>query len=437
MKKLLFILTIGASAIYFPVFSQDTVRISKSELLGYVQTNNFQIRIAYQQVKMANADYRQSKALFLPSLSASHTAMVTTNPLMAFGSKLNQEILTQADFDPARLNNPDRTENYATEFSLLQPLLNLDGVYERQAAKIQQEAYQLKSERNKEYLELEAAKTYMQLQLAYEAVEVLERAQTTSQQGVKMVTDYFDEGLLQKSDVLYVEVRATEVENQLRYSRSNVRNTSDHLSFLMGKDSEDIVYEPAERAPISSEIGNYPQVLPAHRKDILAMEKSVVGYEKMLQSSKMKFLPRINAFGSYQLYDDNFFGFDASGYLVGAKLSWDLFDGYKTIGKTFKANAEVEKIRMENDQYLLQQQADLNKANLQLVDAQNKVELTQQAHGQSTEAYRLRKDRFDEGLEKTTDLLISETQMFQKELEYRQAIFEYNFTKEYLKFLTQ
>ncbi|MDP4679417.1 MAG: TolC family protein, partial [Cyclobacteriaceae bacterium] len=243
MKKLLFILTIGASAIYFPVFSQDTVRISKSELLGYVQTNNFQIRIAYQQVKMANADYRQSKALFLPSLSASHTAMVTTNPLMAFGSKLNQEILTQADFDPARLNNPDRTENYATEFSLLQPLLNLDGVYERQAAKIQQEAYQLKSERNKEYLELEAAKTYMQLQLAYEAVEVLERAQTTSQQGVKMVTDYFDEGLLQKSDVLYVEVRATEVENheikkklkfftsinespaiKIKLSRYNVRN---------------------------------------------------------------------------------------------------------------------------------------------------------------------------------------------------------------------
>jgi outer membrane protein TolC len=362
--------------------------------------------------------------------------MVTTNPLMAFGSKLNQEILTQADFDPATLNDPARMENYATEISLLQPLLNLDGVYERQAAKIQLEAYQLKSDRTKEYLALEAVKSYMQLQLAYAAVEVLERAQATSQQGVKVVTDYFDEGLLQKSDVLSIEVRATEVENQLRYAKSNVRNTSDHLSLLMGKDSQDIIYYPAEPAPASAEIGLYPKILPAHRKDILAMEKSVAGYEKMLQSSKMKFLPRINAFGSYQLYGDHLFGFDASGYLVGAQLSWDLFDGYRTIGKAFKAKAEVEKVRMENDLYKLQQQADLNKANRQLVDAQNKVELTRQAHGQSSEAYRLRIDRFDEGLEKTSDLLMSETQMFQKELEYRQAIFEYNFTKEYLKFLT-
>ncbi len=38
-----------------------------------------------------------------------HTGISTTNPLMAFGSKLNQEILTQADFNPDLLNNPEQT----------------------------------------------------------------------------------------------------------------------------------------------------------------------------------------------------------------------------------------------------------------------------------------------------------------------------------------
>lgn len=437
MKKSLFTFTLLAFAIQFSVSGQDTLRITKPELLGHVLDNNLQIRIAEQQVRMAKADYRQSNALFLPSLSASHTAIITTNPLMAFGSKLNQEILTPADFDPAMLNDPERTENYATEIQLLQPLLNLDGVYERQAAKIQQEAYQLQSDRTKEYLHLEVAKSYMQLQLAYEAVEVLERALKTSEQGLKMITDYFDAGLVQKPDVLSVQVRATEVQNQLRFAKSTIRNNSDQLSFLMGNGSEDIIYKPADMAPTVTEIVTYPLALPADRKDILAMDKSVVGYEKMLQSSKMKFLPRINAFGSYQLYDNTLFGLDASGYLVGAKLSWDLFDGYKTIGKTAKAKAEIEKARMESEQYKLQQQTDLNKANRQLTDAINKVTLTKQAHDQSAEAYRIRKDRFEEGLEKTTDLLMSETQMFKKELEYKQAIFEYNFTKEYLTFLTQ
>jgi hypothetical protein len=42
-----------------------------------------------------------------------------------------------------------------------------------------------------------------------------------------------------------------------------------------------------------------------------------------------------------------------------------------------------------------------------------------------------------QGLEKTTDLLQSETLQYQKELEFLQAVFEYNYTKDYLQFLTQ
>jgi outer membrane protein TolC len=95
---------------------------------------------------------------------------------MAFGSKLNQEILTMADFNPALLNDPAKTQNFATKFEIQQPLINVDGLFERKAAKSKMEAYQLQTERTKEYLELEVSKAYMQLQLAYRAVKVLEKA---------------------------------------------------------------------------------------------------------------------------------------------------------------------------------------------------------------------------------------------------------------------
>ena len=65
------------------------------------------------------------------------------------------------------------------------------------------------------------------------------------------------------------------------------------------------------------------------------------------------------------------------------------------------------------------------------------MNLSKLAHEQSQEAFRIRENRFKQGLEKTTDLLLSETQMAQKELEYLQAVFEYNFTKEYAEFLTK
>ena len=97
--------------------------------------------------------------------------------------------------------------------------------------------------------------------------------------------------------------------------------------------------------------------------------------------------------------------------------------------------AELTKAQTEITQYNKQSQLELNKANRQVQDAENKVNLTKLALEQSKEAYRIRKNRYDQGLEKSSDLLMSETTMSQKDLEYQQAIFEYNVALEYYKFL--
>jgi len=92
---------------------------------------------------------------------------------------------------------------------------------------------------------------------------------------------------------------------------------------------------------------------------------------------------------------------------------------------------------MENKQKKKKSQLELSKTNRQLGDAENKVNLSKLAFEQSQEAFRIRQNRFTKGLEKTTDLLMAETQMAQEELEHLQAVFEYNFTKQYLQFLTK
>lgn len=417
-------------------FAQDTLFISKQEFVERVASNNDQLLIANKEVELAQADYQQSRALYLPNISASYTAMTTTNPLMAFGSKLNQAIVSQEDFNPAILNDPGNVGNFATEISVLQPLLNLDGVYQRNAASIQQEAYELKAQRTKEYLTLEATKMYMQLQLGYQAVDVLRRAQSTANQAFKMVTDYYDEGLVQKADVLDAQVRQNEVKNQLQYAISNVKNTSDQLMTMMGEEPNTTVLMPGAGLSLDNNSDDYVNTIPENRKDILAMAKAVEGYESMLKSTKMQLLPRINAFGSFQVYDPDMLGFGASGYLLGAQLSWNIFDGYTTLAKKNKARVEMEKAQIEQSAYINQQQAELSKTNRMLSDANNKVQLTQLTFEQASEAYKIRKDRYEQGLEKTVDLLATESQMYQKELQLQQAIFEYNFTQEYLRFLT-
>ncbi|MEP4596479.1 MAG: TolC family protein, partial [Cyclobacteriaceae bacterium] len=306
-----------------------------------------------------------------------------------------------------------------------------------QAARSKMEAYGLQAERTKEYLELEVSKAYMQLQLAYKAVEVMQQANTTAQANLKLVNDFYDQGMLQKTDLLDVQVRVGEVSNHLQAARSNVQNASDYLAFLMNEPTNVQVYIPAEPLSGEVEMAVFDISLSENRKDIQAINKSSEAYEKMLQSGKMTFLPRLNAFGNYQMYDDKLFGTRAKGYLVGAQLSWTLFDGYKSIGKLQKNKVEYQKAEAEADQYKSKSQMELNAAYRQLKDAQNKSNNAGLALEQSKEAYKIRKDRFEEGLVKTSDLLMSETQMYQKELEYLQTVFEYNFTKNYLEFLTK
>lgn len=437
MKKINLIVLLAAISISAISYSQDTLAISKTELLQKVSDKNLQIKIANQEFKSAQADYRQSNAIFLPSITASHTAISTTNPLMAFGSKLNQGILTAADFNPELLNNPDRTTNFATKIEILQPIINIDGLYERQAARAKMNSYSLQTERTKEYLELEVNKSFMELQLAYKAVAVLEKANVTAAENLKLIENYFKQGILQKTDLLSVQVRVNEIKNQLHYAISNIQNASDYLAFLLNEDIGDKVYKPTEALENTIAIQNIDTNLSENRKDIQAMDLSTEAYQKMFLSSKMNFLPRLNAFGSYELYDDSLFGTKAKGYTVGAQLSWNVFDGYKSIGKMEKAKADFQKAEIETQQYKAKSQLELNKANRQLNDAENKVNLSKLDLEQSQEAYRIRSNRFEQGLEKTTDLLQSETQMFKKELEYLQAVFEYNYTQQYLQFLTK
>ena len=433
MKSTLFILFLFVGTLFLQ--GQEIKSITKAEILIKIAENNTTIKISEEEFNAAKADYQQTNAVFLPNITASHTGISTTNPLMAFGSKLNQGILTSSDFNPALLNDPTTTRNFATKVEIQQPLINLDGFYQRKAAKSKMEAMSLKTERTQDYLVFEVEKAYMQLQLAYKAVAVLEKALEAANSNKTMADNSFKQGFLQRADVLNVEIRVTEVKNQLQTAKSNIQNASNYLSFLMD-DKSYVVYQPTEVLAVSS-ITIENKTISENRSDIKAMHLASKGYEAMNKADKMAFLPRLNAFGSYEMYDNKLFQGSANGYLIGAQLSWDIFKGSKRFGKAQKSKAEFEKSKLAYNQYVSKSNLELNKVKRQLVDAKNRLELTDLAMQQSEESLRIRKNRFKEGLEKTSDLLIAETQFAKKQLEYYQTIFEYNFTQTYLEFLTK
>src|SRR5690554_130113 len=432
-KTLLVLLTIAGTTL---LTAQEQKPLSKEQAISSVLENNRNLKISEQEFLQARADYRQTNAVFLPSITASHTGFTTTNPLMAFGSKLNQEILTQNDFNPALLNSPERTDNFATRIEIQQPLINVDGIFQRQAAKSKMQATQLQAQRTQDYILLEVEKAYMQLQLAHKAVTVLKKAHEAALENKKLADNSFKQGYLQRSDVLAVEVRVSEVHNQLQQAKSNVQNASDYLSFLMGEETNSI-WNPTDNLESEELVSLENTSLNENRSDIQAMALATEAYAKMNKADQMAFLPRLNAFGSYELYDSEIFQGNANGYIVGAQLSWDVFQGGKRFGKAQKSKAELEQAQIELDQYKAQSQLEINKAQRQLNDLKEQLKRSELAVQQSEEALRIRTNRFEQGLEKTTELLQSETQYAQKQLEYLQTVFEYNFAKAYLELLTK
>jgi outer membrane protein TolC len=431
-KSILACLVLGT----YLAHAQEVKPISKKDFFEKLQKSNLQGKIADRNYESAKADVNQASSLFLPNVSASFTGIKTNSPLMAFGTKLNQKSVTMQDFDPTLLNDPEAIGNFNTKLEVMQPLINLDGFYGRKAAIAKSDAYKYQAERTKEYLALEGYKAYLQLQLTYKATEVLERASKTSDENLKLVENYFKQGMVQKSDLLNVMVRVNEVKNQHQMMLSNVKNASNYLSFLLNE-NPDYIYKPIEDIDTQIQINQYPMMLNPERKDVQAIEKSTLAYQNMSKMNTLSLVPRINAFGSYELNDRKLLGFGASNYLVGVQMSWSIFDGNKTLSKVQKSKIDFLKAKEEGEMYRAQNQLELNKTIRQLSDAERKAKTSELAFEQSAEVFKIRKNRFQQGLEKTSDILMAETQMYQKELEYLQSVFEFNFTKKYLDFLTK
>lgn len=418
------------------VHAQNSRIISLEEVKSKVKENNTSLKISQQDYALAKAQYESSRAVLLPQIRLSNTSSFTNNPLNAFGFKLLQRDVTSADFDPELLNDPGNVENFNTRIELMQPLINVDGWKERRMANLNVEARNLQAQRTSEYVELEAIKTYMELQLAHKSLQVIEKAKETAIQNQVWAKNSFDQGLIQSASYLDMEVRVAEVEHKLHLAKSNIQNISEYLSFLIG-DDKTISLTPEDELMMEPITEEESYTLNMERKDLLAMQFSVDAQEKMFESSKMSFIPRANAVANYEWNDASFMGFGANNYMIGLQLSWDIFSGYKNIGKIHQEKALLEKATLEKEKYIQESQMEINKAKRQFADSQKQIELSSLALDQSKEAFRITSNRFKQGLEQSKDLLYSETKYHEKELEHARAIFNFNFSKVYLKFLTQ
>lgn len=413
--------------------TQDTVSLKLQDALNTAVKNNRGIALAVLDQESAVAKFNQTNAVFLPEINLSYTALVSNNPLNALGFKLQQQSVTPSDFIPQLLNNPAVAKNYLAKAEWNQPLLNLDLAYQRKAAKQQIDAYYYKKQRAVEYLTFDVRRSYTQLQLSYRVVTVLNEALSTANAIFERSKDYFEKGYLQKVDLLLVQVQIASIESKLAEAKTNVSGTSDYLSLLMGAKGG-LIYLVDSLKKLDAD-GIEPQV-SKDRADIKGMTSALKAQETFVGSKKMSNLPRLNAFANYVFNDRTALGFRSGSYLVGAQLSWNLFHGTASRYGTAEQKIAYSKAEQQLSYYLEQSQVELDKTYRQFLDAQFSITKHEISVAQAAEALRIRRDRFQQGLISTSELLESQSSLSEQQLMLSEAVFKYNTTFAYVEFLT-
>ncbi len=431
MKHTIFWNFFFLATINFSLAQQE--EISLTEFKNKVEQNNISLQANEQAYLQMKAEFNETNAAFLPQLSASHSAYRTDNPVMAFGTLLNQGVFSENDFAINNLNNPSAVTNFVTTFQVQQPLINIDKLVMRSALKNRANAQLNQNIFKKDAMLLQAERLYMQLQLAYKSVDVLQKAKNTAQTNLKSIEDFYDEGLLVKADVLNAKVRYNEVENALSKAENELQYISDYMNYMMNEENGTLV--PKDELNLQLSI-NLEEENLANRKDIVAMQLSVDAYEKMHTAAKMKYLPSLNAMGNLQYFDEDVFGTDAQNFFVGATLNWNLFEGGSRIAKNQKMKARYNQAQLEAKDYISSANIELKKAKRNLQEAENRLNRNLLSLEQAQEVFQIRKNRFNEGLERTTDLLNAETQLANQELLYNQSIFEFNLAQLQVQFLS-
>ena len=426
----LFILILGTE-----VQAQNN-SLSLEDAVSLAGQNNYDIRISAEQAEAARAQFQQANAVFLPQLSIEETAIRTTDPINAFGIKLSQKSITAADFAPAVLNDPDAISNFNTRLSFQQPVFNLDGIYERSAAQSAYKSAREMAEYTQFYQTFLVKQYYYQIVLLREKRDVINGSVEVAKSIVKQSNDYFDQGLITKADLLEAKVQLSKATEELIRTENEIESTIDTFSLLIG---DQLSYSVEFSDDLEIDQVLQPQFTQSEFKNsgLDAMNFKLEATRNALKASKFKFLPRLNVFGSYEFNDDQLIGLENSNYTLGASLRWDLFKGSQNLNSVKQKKAELKTMELSYNQEAAKLNNAVRKAERSLEETIQLIGLNQLSAEQAQEDFSIRKNRYDQGLEKVSDLLIAENQSIQMQLMLLQSQFEYKVNLASLEFLLE
>ncbi len=415
---LLLFLFMGISTIYSQETEKkngkDTRKLDLKEAIDLAINKSNEAIFANTKVETKNLEVQSMKNNQYPDVKISGQYMRLTNASVDLKVKNNS-------------NNESTSETTKVNQLILgQANVNLplfSGFKIQNSIKASQYLYQAekaKSFQTKEEIALKVVEYYANLYRAQKAVYLITENLKSAQQRVKDFESLELNGIIARNDLLKAQLQKSKVQLSLDEAYKNVSVINYYLVTLLKLSDDYKIYIDEHQfdnnQPINV-IKNEEEGLK-NRKDLEAIRFFQKANESNIKIAKSAYFPSISLVGGYTTLNLQNVVTVQNAINVGLGVSYNLSSIFKN-GKEVKIakNKALETQQSEailSESIKIQVQESVENYNLAL--KQNLV--YDQAIGQATENYRIVKDKNDNGLANTTDLLDADVEQLNSKINY-------------------
>ena len=417
-------------------YSYAAETLTLDQAIDMALMNNPGLKAADAQVEAADAGVLRSASEFLPKVTVSETWSRTDSPLMALGTKLNQEIVTPADFDPAVMNHPDPIANYNTRLAVMQPVWNGGKEYlGLKQAGLAREAAAMDRNRTRQETVFNVVKAYYGLLLANEYDKVAQQSLETSAANVKLAEARFKAGAVLQSDLLRARVQLAEVKEMATRAGNSVKLAAANLNFAMGV-PQGSVYEVTGTLSVQElkeDLDGMISEALSLRPDLVSLDRNRKNAEANVKQARTDYVPSLNLMGQMDWNSDRLAGSDAKSWAVMAVLQWNLFDGLVTTSRVREASAAAGKVKALEEQMRSGVQLQVRQAYYNLSASQERIIASASSVQEAEEGLRIVQKRYEVGMTTFVDVLGAENALIRSRTNALQALYDNNVAHAELK----
>ena len=291
--------------------------------------------------------------------------------------------------------------------------------YGIESAKYLEEAVKLDAENDKELVILNVTNACINLYKAYQAIALVKENLQTSLQRVKELTNLEKNGLLARNDLMKAELQSSNIELTLLDAESNYKIASVNMDLMMGLPEQTLLIPDRSGLALPTAVktlDEYEQEAIQKRKDISAIAYRKKAATVGIQNAKSNYYPSLAFTGGYIAADIPGLLTITNAVNIGIGVKYDVASLWKTKTKVQQAKIKEQQVQLSEEMLNDNIRMQINQAYQAYLVSVKKIQVYEKAVLQAEENYRITKNKFDNSLTTTTELLDADVALLQSKL---------------------